>query len=186
MNLICLPLQGLDVILVMDWLAANHILIDCGHKRLVFPEVEKSILVFAHQVMKELRDGLECFVILTQIKVDSEVEMQTIPVVSEFMNVFPNEVPGLLPKREVKFSINLVFGAGTVSMASFRMTPIELKEMKKQVEELLDKEFIRPSVSAWGTPLLLVKKKDESSFLCVDYRQLNKLTIKNKYPLPQN
>jgi len=141
-------------------------------------------LVSIHQVMKELRDGSERFVILTKMKVESEVEMQTIPVVNEFMDAFPDEVPGLPPKREVKFSIDLVLGAGSVPMAPYR-APAELKELKKQVEELLEKQFIPPNVSPWRAPVLLVKKKNGSSRLCVDYRQLNKLTIKNKYPVPQ-
>jgi len=184
-NLICLPLQGLDVILGMDWLSTNHILIDCGHKRLVFPENEKSVLISAHQVMTELRDGSKCFVILTQMKVEKGVEMQSIPVVSEFVDVFPDEIPGLPSKRKVEFSIDLVPGAGPISTTPYRMSPAELSELKKQIEELLEKQFIQPSVSPWGAPVLLVKKKDESSRLCVDYRKLNKLTIKNKYPLPR-
>jgi len=106
-------------------------------------------------------------------------------VVREFSNVFPDEIPGLPPSREIEFSIDLVPGAGPISIAPYRMAPAELAELKKQIEELLEKQFIRPSVSPWGAPVLLVKKKDGSSRLCVDYRQLNKLTIKNKYPLPR-
>jgi len=184
-NLICLPLQGLDVILGMDWLSTNHILIDCGQKRLVFPENEKSVLISAHQVMTELRDRSKCFVILTQMKVEKGVEMQSILVMSEFVDVFPDEIPGLPPKREVEFSIDLVPGAGPISTTPYRMSPAELSVLKKQIEELLEKQFIRPSVSPWGAPVLLVKKKDGSSRLCVDYKKLNKLTIKNKYPLPR-
>ena len=184
-NLICIPLQGLDVILGMDWLSTNHILIDCGQKRLVFPENEKSVLISAHQIMTELRDGSKCFIILTQMKVEKGVEMHSIPVVSEFVDVFPEEIPGLPPKREVEFSIDFVPGAGPISTTPYRMSPAELSELKKQIEELLEKQFIQPSVSPWGAPVLLVKKKDESSRLCVDYRKLNKLTIKNKYPLPR-
>jgi len=88
----------------------------------------------------------------------------------------------LSPNRE--FSIDLVPGTGSVSMAPYRMAPIELVELKKQIEELMEKQFIRSSTSPWGAPVLLVKK-DGSSRLCVDYKQLNKMTIKNKYPLPR-
>jgi len=109
--------------------------------------------------------------------------MQSIPVVSDFVNVFPDEISELPPKREVEFSIDLVPRVGPVSMTPYRMSPAELSELKKQVENYLEKQFIRPSVSPWGALVLLVKKKDGSSRLCVDYRQLNKLTIKNKYPL---
>ena len=108
-----------------------------------------------------------------------------IPVVQEFEDVFPEEVPGLPPSREVEFSIDLVPGTGLVSRAPNRMAPTELVELKKQIEDLLGKQFIRPSNSPWGALMLLVKKKDGSSRLCVDYRQLNKMTIKNKYPLPR-
>jgi len=108
-----------------------------------------------------------------------------IPVVQDFVDVFPEEVPGLPPSREVEFSIDLVPGTGPVSMAPYRMAPAELVELKKQIEDLMEKQFIRPSTSPWGAPVLLVKKKDGSSRLCVDYRQLNKVTIKNKYPLPR-
>ena len=99
--------------------------------------------------------------------------------------MFPEEVPGLPPRSEVEFSIDLVPGAGPVSIAPYRMAPAELVELKKQIGELLEKQFIRPSASPWGAPVLLVKKKDGGSRLCVDYRQLNKMTIKNKYPLPR-
>ena len=89
------------------------------------------------------------------------------------------------PEREVEFSIDLVPGTKPVSMAPYRMSASELAELKKQLEDLLDKKFVRPSVSPWGAPVLLVKKKDGSMRLCIDYRQLNKVTIKNRYPLPR-
>ena len=107
-----------------------------------------------------------------------------IPIVQDFGDVFPEEVPGLPPSREVEFSIDLVPGTSLVSMAPYRMAPAELVELKKQIEELMA-QVIRPNISPWGASVLLVKKKDGSSHLCVDYRQLNKMTIKNKYPLPR-
>jgi len=119
------------------------------------------------------------------MEVKNEEEMSSIHVVKDFMDVFPEEIPGLSPKREVEFSIDLVPEAGPVSIGPYRMAPTELIELKKEVEDLLEKQFIRPSVSPWGALVLLVKKKDGGSRLCVDYRQLNKLTIKNKYPLPR-
>nr|KYP68680.1 Transposon Ty3-G Gag-Pol polyprotein [Cajanus cajan] len=94
-------------------------------------------------------------------------------------------MPGLPPVREMKFSIDLVPSAGPVSVAPYTMAPAELIELKGQLEDLLEKQLVRPSVSSWGAPVLLVKKKDGGSRLCVDYRQLNKLTIKNKFPLPR-
>ena len=95
------------------------------------------------------------------------------------------ELPGLPPIREVEFSIEVIPGTTPISMAPYRMAPAELKELKTQLQELLDKGFIRPSVSPWGAPVLFVKKKDGSLRLCIDYRQLNKVTIKNRYPLPR-
>ena len=93
-----------------------------------------------------------------------------IPVVREFEDVFPEEVLRLPPRREVEFSIDLVPRAGPISIAPYRMAPTELVELKKQIEGLLEKQFIRPSASLWGAPVLLVKKKDGGSRLCVDYR----------------
>jgi len=116
----------------------------------------------------------------------SGVEMiQSIPVASEYVDVFPDEVPRLPLSRDIDFTIDLIPDASPVSMAPYRMVPVELAELKKQIEELMEKQFIRPSASPWGASVLLVKKKDGSLRLCMDYRQLNKLTVKNKYPLPR-
>jgi len=101
------------------------------------------------------------------------------------MDVFHDEIYGLPPKREIEFAIDLIPGAGLVPISPYRMTLAELAELKKQLEDLLEKQFIRHSVSSWGALVLLVKKKDGLSRLCIDYRQLNKLTIKNKYSLPR-
>ena len=184
-NLICLPLQGLEVILGMDWLSANRVLIDCWEKKLLFSNLEEPELLFSHGVMREIQDGTQCFFIFAKMVVEKEERITVIPVVREFEDVFPEEVPGLPPRREVEFFIDLVLGAGPVSIAPYCMAPTELVELKKQIEELLEKQFIQPSASSWGAPVLLVKKKDGGSRLCVDYRQLNKLTIKNKYTLPR-
>ncbi|GJS78402.1 putative reverse transcriptase domain-containing protein [Tanacetum coccineum] len=108
------------------------------------------------------------------------------PIVSEFQDVFPEELPGIPPIRDVEFNIELIPGAEPISKAPYRMAPIELKELKDQLQELLERGFIRPSVSPWGAPVLFVKKKDGSMRLCIDYRELNKITIRNRYPLPRN
>src|SRR3954469_21221526 len=117
--------------------------------------------------------------------VKEKVASSELPVVCEFPEGFPEEVNELPPEREVEFSIDLVPGTSPVSMAPYRMSASELAELKKQLEEFLEKKFIRPSVSPWGAPILLVKKKEGSMRLCVDYRQLNKVTIKNRYPFPR-
>jgi hypothetical protein len=95
------------------------------------------------------------------------------------------EVPGLTPKRDIDFFINLMPGTSPVSKTPYRMSTLELKELQMKLEELLKKGYIYPSVSPWGSPILLVKKKDGTMRLCIDFRQLNKVTIKNKYPLPR-
>ncbi|GKD64153.1 putative reverse transcriptase domain-containing protein, partial [Tanacetum coccineum] len=93
---------------------------------------------------------------------------------------FPDELPGLPPEREVEFTIELIPGAQTISKALYRMAPVELKELKDQLQELLEHGFIRPSVSPWRAPILFVKKKDGSMRLCIDYRELNRITVRNK------
>nr|KYP75852.1 Transposon Ty3-I Gag-Pol polyprotein [Cajanus cajan] len=184
-NLICLPLVDIDIILGMDWLSANRILIDCANRRLIFPQEEDELLILASQAESLLKDGAECCLLLAAMSVETERVIEEIDVVRDFAEVFPDEVPGLPPVREMEFSIDLVLGAGLVSVAPYRMAPAELSELKGQLEDLLEKQLVRPSVSPWGVPVLLVKKNDGGSRLCVDYRQLNKLTIKNKYPLPR-
>ena len=106
-------------------------------------------------------------------------------MVCEFLDVFSEELLGLPPDRKVEFSIDLIPGTAPISQAPYRMAPKELKELKVQLQELIDKGYIRPSVSPWGAPVLFVKKKDDTLRLCINYRKLNKVTICNKYPLPR-
>ena len=106
-------------------------------------------------------------------------------MVKEFPDVFPEDLPGLPPQRQVEFRIDLVPGAAPVAKAPYRLAPAEMQELSTQLQELLDKGFIRPSFSRWGAPVLFVKKKDGTLRMCIDYRELNKLTIKNRYPLPR-
>ena len=103
----------------------------------------------------------------------------------EFPDVFPEELPRVPPEREVDLSIEVVQGTTPISRTPYRMAPTELKELKTQLQELLDKGFIRPSISPWSAPILLFKKKDGTLRMCIDYRQINKVTVKNKYPLPR-
>ncbi|KAG8503420.1 hypothetical protein CXB51_001332 [Gossypium anomalum] len=110
--------------------------------------------------------------------------MESVPVVCEFLDIFLEELPRLLPIREVKFGIELIPGTTPISIAPYRMAPTELKELKAQLQELTDRGFVQPSYSPWGAPVLFVKKKNGSMRICIDYRQLNKVTIKNKYSLP--
>ena len=102
-----------------------------------------------------------------------------IPIVREFPDVFPDDIAGLPLEREVEFTIDLIPVTEPISIPSYRMAPAELRELKAQLEELLSKGFIRPSISPWGAPVLFVKKKDGSLRLCIDYMQLNRVTIRN-------
>ena len=104
----------------------------------------------------------------------------------EYVDVFPNKLPALPPQRVVDFGIELHPGTSPISMTSHRMAPVELQELRVQLHQLLDKGFIRPSTSPWGASVLFVKKQDKTLRLCIDYRQLNRITIKNRYPLPRN
>jgi hypothetical protein len=114
-----------------------------------------------------------------------ELPVKKIPVVCEYADVFPDELLGMPPDRDIEFVIELQPGTTPISKRPYRMPPAELAELKKQLQELLDKGFICPSTSPWGCLALFVKKKDESLRLCIDYRPLNAVTIKNKYPLPR-
>jgi hypothetical protein len=117
--------------------------------------------------------------------VEASPDLASIPVVCEFSDVFPDDLPGLPLDRDVEFTIELEPGTAPISRRPYRMVPKELAEMKKQLEELLDKGFIRPSSSPWGCPAIFVKKKDGTLRMCVDYHSLDAVTIKNKYPLPR-
>nr|GFC99397.1 putative reverse transcriptase domain, aspartic peptidase domain protein [Tanacetum cinerariifolium] len=142
-------------------------------------------IISAFQARTLLYHGCEGFLAMIH---DMTLEIPTIHdqlIVSEFPDVFPDELPGIPPVREVEFNIELIPGAEPISKAPYRMAPVELKELKDQLQELLERGFMRPSVSPWGAPVLFVKKKDGSMRLCIDYRELNKITIRNRYPLPR-
>ncbi|GKA65812.1 hypothetical protein Tco_0765519 [Tanacetum coccineum] len=104
---------------------------------------------------------------------------------SNVMTVFPEDLPGLPPTQQVEFQINLIPGAAPVARAPYRLAPSEIKELSEQLKELSNKGFIRPNSSSWGALVLFVKKKDGSFRICIDYRELNKLMVKNRYPLPR-
>jgi len=187
-DLVCLPLTGMDVIFGMNWLEYNRVHINCFSKTVYFSsaEEESGAEFLTTKQLKQLEhDGISMFSLMAYLSVENQVVIDRLPVVNEFPEVFPDEIPDVPLEREVEFSIDLVPGTKPVSMAPYRMSASELGELKKQLEDLLDKKFVRPSVSPWGAPVLLVKKKDGSMRLCIDYRQLNKLTIKNRYPLPR-
>jgi hypothetical protein len=115
----------------------------------------------------------------------AELKLEDIHVVQEFLDVFPDDLPGMLPERAIEFKIELQPDTALIAKAPYKMSPVELKELKIQLQRLLDKGYIRPSISPWGCSTLFVEKKDKELRLCVDYWLLNAVTIKNKYPLPR-
>ena len=131
-----------------------------------------------------LRKSCEAFLDLILDSKREQVNLGNIPMIREFPDVFPKELPGVPLEREVDLSIEVVQGMTLISREPYRMTPTKLKELKTQLQELLDKGFIRPSVSPWVASVLFVKKKDGTLRICIDYRKINKVTIKNKYLLP--
>ncbi|KAH9671844.1 Endonuclease [Citrus sinensis] len=174
-----------------------HVSMDCFAKEIIFrlPGEEEfhfqgnhkshKVLISMVKAKKMLKNECERFLVYIVADHPDGVCLEDIPIVREFIDVFPGDLPRLPPDREVEFTIELVPGTTPTSRAPYRMAPIELKELNVQLQELLDKGFICPSVSPWGAPVLFVKKKDGSMRLCIDYRQLNMVTVKNKYPLPR-
>jgi hypothetical protein len=175
-NLVTMNLEGVDVILGMNWMSQHKVVLDISERMIEIktPIVESSIPYLPPKGHK----GLCVYAAIT-------TQLEDIPVVCVYTDVFPDELPGLPPDREVEFVIELQPSTAPISKRSYRMQLNELAELKEQLQELLDKGYIRPSLSPWGYPALFVKKKDGSLRLCVDYRPLNVLTIKNKYPLPR-
>jgi hypothetical protein len=129
-----------------------------------------------------LRQGCRLYVV-EAVKDRKGPSLDQYLVLSEFQDVFPNELPGLPPERELDFKIELKPGAEPISKTPYRMTAPKLCELQMQLKELLDLGIIRPSVSPWGAPVIFVKKKDGSLRLCIDYRDLNRATVKNRYPI---
>ncbi|TYK18077.1 gag protease polyprotein [Cucumis melo var. makuwa] len=196
-TLLVLDMLDFDVILGMDWLAANHASIDYSRKEVAFNPPSMASFKFKREGLRSLPkviSAMRASKLLSQgtwsilaSMVDTrevDVSLSSEPVVRDYPDVFPEELPGLPPHRVIEFAIELEPGTIPISRAPYRMAPVELKELKVQLQDLLDKGFIRPSVSPWGAPVLFVKKKDGSMRLCIDYRELNKVTVKNKYPLP--
>jgi hypothetical protein len=175
-SLIVLHGQGLNIILGMGWMRAHKALLDTATR-----VVQLDSPLYGTQVLQ-----LSVISVATpSIHHTAAQNLEDIPVACEFPDIFPDDLPGMPPDRDVEFIIELQLGTTPISRQPYKMTPKELVELKVQLTELLDKGYIRPSSSPWGCPALFVKKKDQSLRLCVDYRPLNAVTIKNKYPLPR-
>ncbi|KAM7492457.1 hypothetical protein LguiA_035378 [Lonicera macranthoides] len=193
-DLIVMDMEVYDLILGMDWLATFRVIIDCSKRRVSITLPNSEMLIFhckseSHTPSTYLRpkEQRDFFGWLASMVAREEGGSypSNLPVVRKFSDVFPDDLPGLPPHRAVDFFIDLIPGTAPISLAPYRMAPAELKELKVQIDELLRKGFIRPSVSPWGAPVLFAKKQDGSLRLCIDYRQLNRVTVKNKYLLPR-
>ncbi|KAJ0814449.1 putative nucleotidyltransferase, Ribonuclease H [Helianthus annuus] len=197
-DLIPIVLGSFDVVIGMDWLSQHQAEILCSEKIIRIPrsgqeplevQGDKSgavvgIISFL-KAQKCLRKGHTAILALVSDASVKEKKLEDIPIVRDYPRVFPEDLPGLPPHRQVEFQIELAPGAAPVARAPYRLAPSELEELSKQLQELLEKGFIRPSSSPWGAPVLFVKKKDGTFRMCIDYRELNKVTVKNRYPLPR-
>ena len=197
-DLITLPFREFDLILGMDWLSKHRVIVDCGKKivvlrcsdqtEVIVQGIGSSVMsnvISAMQARRFMRKGCETFLAVILESKRGQVDVEKILVVREFLDVFPEELSSILLERKVDLAIEIVPGIVPMSRATYRMAPTELKELKSQLKELLDEGFIRPSVLPWGAPVLFMKKKDDTLWMCIDYRQINKVTVKNKYPLPR-
>ena len=197
-DLVALDMRDFDVVLDMDCLSRHRATLDCYKKEVKLHRQGKlevkykgirrelsSNMIFAMTAQRMLRKGCQGYLAYVVKTRKEGTMMDEILIVREFPYVFPDDIAGLPPEREVEFTIDLIPRTEPISISPYWMAPAELREIKAQLEELLSKGFIRPSISPWGAPVLFVKKKDGSLRLCIDYRQLNRVTIYNQYPLPR-
>jgi hypothetical protein len=176
-NMIVLKGQDIDVILGTNWLAQHKSILNTDLGTIKLSHGHEEVLLSIPVVVPAKRFGRVYEAIIPEI--------QDIPVVCEFLDVFPEDLPGLPPERDVEFVIELKPDTAPISRRSYRMPANELVELKTQLQDLLIKGFIQPSSSPWGCPAIFVKKKDQTLQMCMDYRPLNEVAIKNKYPLPR-
>ncbi|XP_015623718.2 uncharacterized protein [Oryza sativa Japonica Group] len=173
---IVLDSQSLDIILGMDWLAKHKGQIDCAERSITLQGPGGKQVRFTSNTPTASRSILTCLQVTS---------LESVPIVCDYPDVFPEELASMPPDREIEFAIELAPGTAPIAKRPYRMAANELAEVKRQIEELESKGYVRPSSSPWGAPVLLVKKKDGSERMVIDYRALNEVTIKNKYPLPR-
>ncbi|GKA55409.1 putative reverse transcriptase domain-containing protein [Tanacetum coccineum] len=196
-DLMPIELGTFDVILGMDWLIKHNAVNVCGEKVVRIPYGNKTLTVKSDKGVSRLKAiscikapkyverGCHLFLAHVTEKKSKEKQLEDVPVIRDFHEVFHDDLPGLPPPRQVAFRIDLVSGAAPVARAPYRLAPSKMRELSVQLQELLEKGFILLSSSPWGASVLFVKKKDGSFRMCIDYRELTKLTIKNHDPLPR-
>ncbi|GKD06942.1 putative reverse transcriptase domain-containing protein, partial [Tanacetum coccineum] len=179
-DLIPVELGSFDVIIGMDWLAKYHALIVCDEKVICIPYGDEVLIIRGDNC----DGGMQVTSKNTEDQ-SKEKRLEDVPIIQQFTEVFLEDFPRLPFARQVEFQIDLVPSAAPVARAPYRLAPAELQELSTQLQELSDRGFIRPSSSPWVALVLFVKKKDGSFRMCIDYRELNRLTVKNRYPLPR-
>ncbi|GKB66829.1 putative reverse transcriptase domain-containing protein [Tanacetum coccineum] len=204
-DLMPVELGSFDVIIGMDWLSKYHAVIVCDEKIVCIPFGNEILIVRGNgsnnghesrlniisctKTQKYLLKGCQVFLAhITAKKVEDKLKekrLEDVPIVRDVPEVFPEDLSAIPPTRQVEFQIDLIHGVAPVAQAPYRLASSKMKELSDQLQELSDKGFIRPSSSPWGAPILFVKKKDGSFRMCIDYWELNKLTMKNRYPLPR-
>ncbi|GKE70129.1 putative reverse transcriptase domain-containing protein [Tanacetum coccineum] len=202
-DLMPVEIGSFDIIIGMDWLAKYHALIVCDEKVVRIPYGDAVLIirgddydggsksnlniVSCTKTQKYIQMGCQVYLAqLTSKKTKDKSEekrLEDVPIVREFPEVFPKDLLGLPPAQQFKFQIDLVPGAAPVARVSYRLAPAKMQELSTQLQELSDRGFIRPSSSPWGAPVLFVKNKDGYFRMCIDYCELNKLTVKNRYLL---
>jgi hypothetical protein len=165
----------------MDWLCKHKVLIDYAKKSVKLTTLDGKELEYVAEPVVSAK-GIANHAKINQLGASQGSEVR---MVNEFPDVFPEELPGMPPNRDIEFVIELKPGTAPIYKTTFRMTTPELAELKEHIRELLEKGFIRPSSSPWGAPVFFVPKKDGTQRLCVDYHALNEVTVKNKYLLPR-
>src|SRR5438128_2652895 len=168
--------QRIDLILGVGWMEQHGAVIDTSTRTVSLNAPDSTRRIILSLPEHPIPSGTVC---AFEVK-----SLEAIPLVREYPDVFPEDLPGLPPDRVVEFSIELLPGTAPVFCKPYKMSSNDLAEMKVQLQDLLDKGFIRPSSSPWGCSAMFVDKKDQTKRLVVDYRPLNEVTVKNKYPLP--
>ncbi|GKC03152.1 putative reverse transcriptase domain-containing protein, partial [Tanacetum coccineum] len=204
-DLMAIELSSFDAIIGMDWLVKYQAIILCAEKIVRIPWGNETLIVHGDgrnqghearlhiilytKTQEYMLKGRPVFLENVNTKETEDKSkkkrLEDVPIIRDFPDVFPEDLPGLPPTRQGEFQIDLIPGAAPVARAPYRLAPSEMKELSEQLKELFDKGFIRPSSSPWGASVLFVKKKDGSFRMCIDYQELNKLTVKNRYPLPR-
>jgi hypothetical protein len=180
-NLIVLESKGIDVTVGKVWLSKHKVLINCAKKSVKLTTPDLKELKFVVEPVMTTK-GVANHANMNQM---DAIQVSEVPVVNEFPDVFPKELPGMPPDRDIEFVIKLKPRTTLIYKTLYRMAIPELAELKEHLKELLEKCFIHPSLSLSEAPMIFVPKKDGTERLCVNYRALNEVTIKNNYPLPR-